>query len=127
MDKPCSFLFHDLALDVLRGRVDAHEHAPDVLAHQTEHDEDEASIEVKTEDSYLMDGSTTLEEVEEILGSKFSEDYETLNGYLISLYGKIPEDGKSFTLEDNNYVFYIKNVTDKVIDGVYVRRKRHVE
>ena len=26
----------------------------------------------------------TLEEVEEILGSKFSEDYETLNGYLIS-------------------------------------------
>ncbi len=94
---------------------------------EDEHDEDETSIEVKTEDSYLMEGSTTLEEVEEILGTTLSEEYETLNGYLISLYGKIPEDGKAFTLEDDNYVFYIKNVTDKVIDSVYVRRKRHVE
>ena len=94
---------------------------------EDEHDEEENSIEVKTEDSFIMEGSTTLEEVEEILGTKLSEDYETLNGYLISLNGKIPEDGKSFTLEDDNYVFYIKNVTDKVIDSVYVRRKRHVE
>ncbi len=94
---------------------------------EDEHDKEENSIEVKTEDSFIMEGSTTLEEVEEILGTKLSEDYETLNGYLISLNGKIPEDGKSFTLEDDNYVFYIKNVTDKVIDSVYVRRKRHVE
>ena len=94
---------------------------------EDEHDDEEASIEVKTEDSFMMDGGTTLEEVEEILGTKLSEDYETLNGYLISLYGKIPEDGKSFTLEDDNYIFYIKNVTGKVIGGVYVRRKRHVE
>ncbi|MBE5915485.1 MAG: HlyC/CorC family transporter [Pseudobutyrivibrio ruminis] len=94
---------------------------------EDEHDEAENSIEVKTEDSFMMEGSTTLEEVEEILGTLLSEDYETLNGYLVSLYGKIPEDGKSFTLEDDNFVFYIKNVTDKVIDSVYVRRKRHVE
>lgn len=94
---------------------------------EDEHDDDEVSIEVKTEDSFMMDGSTTLEEVEQILGTKLSEDYETLNGYLISLYGKIPEDGKSFTLEDDNYIFYVKNVKDKVIESVYVRRKRHVE
>ena len=94
---------------------------------EDEHDEEESSIEVKTEDSFLMDGSTSLEEVEELLATKLSEDYETLNGYLISLYGKIPEDGTSFTLEDDNYIFYIKNVEDKVIGSVYVRRKRHVE
>ena len=94
---------------------------------EDEHDEEENSIEVKTEDSFVMDGGTSLEEVEEILGTKLSDDYETLNGYLISLNGKIPEDGSSFTLEDDNYVFYVKNVSDKVIDSVYVRRKRHVE
>ncbi len=94
---------------------------------EDEHDEEENSIEVKTEDSFIMDGSTTLEEVEDILGTKLSEDFETLNGYLVSLNGKIPEDGKSFTLEDDNFVFYIKNVSDKVIESVYVRRKRHVE
>ena len=94
---------------------------------EDEHDEEENSIEVKTEDSFLMEGSTTLEDVYEILGTMLSEDYETLNGYLISLYGKIPEDGTSFTLEDENFIFYIKNVEDKVIGSVYVRRKRHVE
>ena len=94
---------------------------------EDEHDEEENSIEVKTEDSFLMEGSTTLEEVEEILGTMLSENYETLNGYLVSLYGKIPEDGTSFTLEDDNYIFYVKNVEDKVIGSVYVRRKRHVE
>ena len=94
---------------------------------EDEHDDDEISIEVKTDDSFMMDGSTTLEEVEQLLGTTLSEDYETLNGYLISLYGKIPEDGKSFTIEDENYIFYVKNVKDKVIESVYVRRKRHVE
>ncbi|MBO6128644.1 MAG: HlyC/CorC family transporter [Pseudobutyrivibrio sp.] len=94
---------------------------------EDEHDDDEISIEVKTDDSFMMEGSTTLEEVEQLLGTNLSEDYETLNGYLISLYGKIPEDGKSFTIEDENYIFYVKNVKDKVIESVYVRRKRHVE
>ena len=94
---------------------------------EDEHDEEEGSIEVRTEDSFLMDGSTTLEEVEEILGTKLSEDYETLNGYLVSLLGKIPEDGSSFKLEDDNFVFYVKNVSEKVIEGVFVRRKSHVE
>ncbi len=94
---------------------------------EDEHDEDEASIEVRTEDTFIMDGSTTLEEVEDILNMKLSEDYETLNGYLISLLGKIPEDGTAFKLEDDNFIFYVKNVTEKVIGEVFVRRKSHIE
>ncbi|SDZ82867.1 putative hemolysin [Pseudobutyrivibrio sp. ACV-2] len=94
---------------------------------EDEHDEDDSSIEIRTEDSFMMDGSTTLEEVEEMLGMKLSEDYETLNGYLISLLGKIPEDGAAFKLEDDNFTYYVKNVAEKVIGQVYVRKKRHVE
>ncbi len=94
---------------------------------EDEHDEEENSIEVRPDDSFIMDGSTTLEEVEEIIGTKLSDDFETLNGYLISLYGKIPEDGKAFKLEDNNFIFYIKNVTEKVIGEVFVRRKSRID
>ena len=94
---------------------------------EDEHDDEEASIEVRTEDTFIMDGSTTLEEVEEILGMNLSEDYETLNGYLRSILGKIPEDGSVFKLEDDNFIYYIKNVTEKVIGEVFVRRKSHVE
>lgn len=94
---------------------------------EDEHDDVEASIEVRPDDTFIMDGSTTLEEVEDLVGTKLSEDFETLNGYLISLYGKIPEDGKSFKLEDDNFIFYVKNVTDKVIGEVFVRRKSRIE
>lgn len=92
-----------------------------------EHDDDDSSIEVRPDDTFIMDGSCSLEEVEEKIGVKLSEDFETLNGYLISLYGKIPEDGKGFKLEDENFVYFIKNVTEKVIGEVFVRRKSHVE
>jgi len=94
---------------------------------EDEHDDVETSIEVRPNDTFIMDGSTTLEEVEDLVGTKLSDDFETLNGYLISLYGKIPEDGKSFKLEDEDFVFYIKNVTDKVIGEVFARRKSHIE
>ena len=92
-----------------------------------EHDDDEASIEVRPDDTFIMDGGCSLEEVEEKIGVKLSDDFETLNGYLISLYGKIPEDGKSFRLEDDNFLYFIKNVDEKVIGEVFVRRKSHVE
>ncbi|MCR5416573.1 MAG: hemolysin family protein [Pseudobutyrivibrio sp.] len=90
---------------------------------EDEHDEAEASIEIKAEDTFIMDGSTTLEDAEDILGERLSEDYETVNGYLIGLLGKIPDDGSQFTLEDDKYFFDVKNVTSKVIDQVVVRRK----
>ncbi len=94
---------------------------------EDEHDEEDSSIEIRADHSFIMDGSTTLEDVEEIIGTKLSDDFETLNGYLISLYGKIPEEGKAFTLEDDNFIYYVKNVSEKVIGEVFVRRKSHVE
>ncbi len=90
-----------------------------------EHDDEDKSIEVKDENEIIMDGSTPLDEADDILGVHLSEDFETLNGYLISLLGRIPEDGSHFTLEDDNFTYEIKDVTDKVIDSVVVKRKNH--
>ena len=62
-----------------------------------EHDEEEHTIEQLTEDTWMMQGMTPLEEVSEILGIPFDlEDYETLNGYLISLVGKYRLRTKNF-------------------------------
>ncbi len=90
---------------------------------EDEHDTDENSIQVRTNDFFIMDGSTTIDEAENIIGERLSEDFDTLNGYLVSLLGKIPEDNTSFTLEDNNFIYLIKNVQSKVIQQVHVRRK----
>ena len=99
---------------------------------EDEHDETESMIQIKDENELIMDGSTSLEEAADTLGILLSEDYETLNGYLISLLGRIPEDGSTFTLEDQHFVYEVKGVTGKVIDKVLVRRKekddtQHIE
>ncbi|MCR4693866.1 MAG: hemolysin family protein [Pseudobutyrivibrio sp.] len=90
---------------------------------EDEHDEDDSSVFIAGNDFFIMDGSTLLEEVEETTGHKLSDDFETLNGYLISLLGKIPEDDSSFRLEDEYFIYDIKEVKAKVIGKVYVKRK----
>lgn len=94
---------------------------------EDEHDEDESSIEKKSENTFLMDGSTTLEEAEQTLEIRLSENFETLNGYLVSLLGKIPEDGSSFIIEDDLFTYEIHDVSSKVIGEVLVKRKINEE
>lgn len=91
---------------------------------EDEHDEKDTSIERIADNSYSMDGSTTIEAAEEILHIKLSDDFETMNGYLVSLLGKIPNDDSAFTLEDDNFIYDIKGVNSKVIGEVIVKPKK---
>ncbi len=88
-----------------------------------EHDVEENVIEKVDERHYLMDGSTSLEDVEDEIGILLSDELKTLNGYIINLLGKIPEDNSSFTVEDDNFIFNIKDVKEKVVKDVVVTRK----
>ena len=88
-----------------------------------EHDEEEHTIEQITEDTWMMQGMTPLEEVSEILGIPFYlEDYETLNGYLISLVGKIPSKNEEFSVEGNGCQFDVLSVENKMIGKVRVKK-----
>ena len=88
-----------------------------------EHDEEEHTIEQLTEDTWMMQGMTPLEEVSEILGIPFDlEDYETLNGYLISLVGKIPSKNEEFSVEGNGCQFDVLSVENKMIGKVRVKK-----
>jgi len=88
-----------------------------------EHDEEEPVIEQIAEETFSMEGRTTIEEAESTLGVKLSEDFETVSGYIVSLLGKVPEDGSSFIVEDDSFTFEVLGVSGKVIDDVIVRPK----
>lgn len=88
-----------------------------------EHDEEEHTIEQIDENTYLMQGITPLEEVEERLHIPFElEDYETLNGYLISLVGKIPDEDESFSVKGNGCRFDVLSVNNKMIERIRVTK-----
>ena len=60
---------------------------------QDEYDEEEELIRQEADGSYLADGMTEVEDLEELLGIQFEEeDYETLNGFLIFHLERIPTE-----------------------------------
>ena len=89
-----------------------------------EYDEDnEPLIEEKGEDVYVAEGMTRLEELEDQFGISFeNEEFETLNGFLISRLDRIPEPDEQFDVDYGGYNFKILKVENKMILQVQVTK-----
>ncbi|MBO5337828.1 MAG: HlyC/CorC family transporter [Lachnospiraceae bacterium] len=93
-----------------------------------EYDEEQEYIEDKGNDEYIMEGKTPLEEVEELFDISFEEEeFETLNGFLISRLDKIPEPDEQFNVDYQGYNFKILSVENKMIQSVLVTKLPPVE
>ena len=92
-----------------------------------EYDEDETHIKERNDDSYIMEGMTTLEEVEDRLSIKFDEECDTLNGFILARLGKIPEDDEQFSFLYENYLFKILKVENRMIQLVLVKPQEEVQ
>ena len=66
---------------------------------------------------------TKLEDLSERLGIDFGDtEFETINGYLISLMEHIPEEGDHFETDIGGYHFKVEDVEDKMIKSISVNR-----
>ena len=94
---------------------------------EDEHDEEESLIRMNPDGSYLMNGLASMPEVIELLKLPVEEDaFETLNGFLVSLLEKIPNDGETAKISMYGYDFNILKVEDKMIREVLVRKAQNV-
>lgn len=90
---------------------------------EDEHDAEELLIEKQTDGSYNMSGMASLEDVAEALGITLEEDdFETLNGFLISLIDKIPNEDEHLSADAFGYHFEILHVENKMIQSVKVTK-----
>lgn len=92
---------------------------------EDEHDDEELTIERRIDGSYLMKGIASFAEVVaelEIEREEDEDDFETLNGFLISLIGKIPSDDEVFSTTAYGYLFEILEVENKMIQSVRVMK-----
>ncbi len=86
-----------------------------------EYDEEEEYIEEKGDNTYEIDGLTPLEELEEELGITFDdENFETLNGFLISKLEHIPEADEVFEVDYQGYHFKAFEVENRIFKTVSV-------
>ncbi len=85
-----------------------------------EYDKEETMVARQPDGSFLMSGLAPFHEVCEVLGISQEEEYETLNGFLVSLIGKIPGEQEQFELCWGGWQFHVLSVRDKIIHMVRV-------
>lgn len=91
---------------------------------QDEYDVEEKLIVKQGDGKYLMNGLASLEEIEEELQIEIdADDYDTLNGLLVSLLGHIPEEKERVNISFQGYRFHVLDVRNKMIRYVRVTKE----
>lgn len=90
---------------------------------QDEYDMEEKMILSVDNNSCVVKGSISLEDLEEKLNIVIEhEDFDTLNGLLISILDRIPADGEKATLRYGGYQFDILETMNKMIGQVRITK-----
>jgi CBS domain containing-hemolysin-like protein len=88
-----------------------------------ESDEEEvAPVQQIAQGVYLLDASIPLEDASEKLGIELPEgEYDTLSGFLMNEFGRIPEVGEQ--LEYAGYIFTVETADPRGIERVRAQKK----
>ena len=87
-----------------------------------EYDKEEPDIVSRKNGTYELTGLTLLDDVEETLGVEFDKEdkdnFDTLNGFMVSRLGHIPKVGEKGSVRIGDYLLKIMKVENKVIQTV---------
>ena len=87
-------------------------------------EEDVEDIEEIGEGAWRITGSASISDVEETLGVKFEDsDSDTISGFVLGLYGSIPEDGSSFEVSTDTLDIQIEHIKDHKVESAIVTLK----
>jgi CBS domain containing-hemolysin-like protein len=88
--------------------------------------DEEDSIKAVSENEYIVDGYTKLDDINETLGLDIeSDEYDSIAGHIIYLLDHLPEEGESVT--EHNIVFTVAKVDKNRIDKVHILIKNEDE
>lgn len=88
---------------------------------QDEYDKSaEEEIERVDQSRWLVDGSTSVDDVREQVGAPIPEgDYVTIGGFLFDLFGRIPAEGES--VEQQGWTYRVAEMDRRRVDKVVVQ------
>jgi putative hemolysin len=86
-----------------------------------EHDINEDEIEQLDNYTYVVNGLTAIDEVNEKLDVSIPSDYfDTIGGFVVSLLGTIPREEEKSIIEFENLKFKIEKVNEKRIESLRI-------
>ena len=90
-----------------------------------EHDEEEEMILRQKDGSLIVNGLTELEDLEDLLSITFeTEEYETLNGFLIAKLDRIPSEDEAGVVEEQGYRFTVLTADNNIIQSVKIEKQQ---
>ena len=90
--------------------------------------EDVEIIRYPEKDEFIASGMIRLDDLEEELGITFeTEEFETLNGFLINELGHLPEPGEEVKVHFKGYVFRTKEQKDKILRQIHIKKEEKEE
>ena len=91
---------------------------------QDEFDHEEEEVLQTGENSFEVDGSIDMDELEDLLDTRLPEgDYDTLAGFILDELGRVPKDGENPEVLFEEFTFTVMEVEDRRIERVRVVRK----
>lgn len=89
-----------------------------------EYDEEEELVIPQQDGSYLVKGMNALDDIEDLLHINFEEEeFDTLNGFLISKLERIPAPGEDCIVRYGGYQFHILAMENNMIHTVNIRKE----
>lgn len=82
--------------------------------------EEEEEIQRIDERKWRITGNASLAVLEKTMDVEFPDDSETLSGLVFSLYGAVPEDGSTFTVEYEGIEILVNKVEEHQIVGAVI-------
>lgn len=93
-----------------------------------EYDEEEEEIVSSGNDTFQLAGTSLLVDLEDTLGIEFEEkdkeNFDTLNGFLTSRLGHLPEEDEAIEIPFADYMFRVVKVENRTIKQVDAKRTK---
>ncbi len=84
-----------------------------------EYDEHVEEIKLIKDNEYIVEGATKIEDVNEMLGTKFeSEDFDSIGGFIIESFGKFPDKGNTIII--GSVKFIVEKIEKNRIETIRV-------
>lgn len=91
---------------------------------QDEYDNETEEIEVVSENEYTVDGTTSIDEVSDLVGVEIPEgDYDTIAGYVTDLLGRILKEDEHPVVETKHLMITVLEVEDQRISKLNIVKK----
>ena len=96
----------------------------DILGNiQDEYDNEEEEIRRLSDGKFTVDGSTSIEDVEELIDAELSDDdNETIAGFLLSRLGRIPSAGEQPSVEAQGLRFTAVKTDGRRVTEVLIEK-----